>query len=253
MSEDGDTTPEEVDESAAETDVDAEAESGDGGNGDEHGPMAGLTDASALPDRAAEFDDELAETVQTVLDEREELTTRVEELESSLDTRETEVEDLQSTLKRTQADFQNYKKRRKREEEKLRERATEGLVERLLDVRDNLVRALSDDHEDVAAIREGVKMTLNEFDRVLDAENVREIDPVPGEEVDPARHEVMMRVDSDQPKGTIADVYQPGYGMADRVIRPAKITVSEGGEEGSEQSEQTARSVSDESDEQDDR
>ncbi len=71
-------------------------------------------------------------------------------------------------------------------------------------------------------------MTLREFDRILEDENVSEIDPDPGTETDPQRHEVMMQVDSDQPEGTVADVYTPGYEMGGKVIQNAQVTVSNG-------------------------
>jgi molecular chaperone GrpE len=153
-----------------------------------------------------------------------ELATRTEELESEVDELESEVDDLQSKLKRKQADFQNYKKRTKRKQEQLAERATEDLVERLVPVRDNLLRAL--DQEEGADLRPGVESTLAELDRVLEAENVTPIEPEPGSAVDPHRHEVMLRVEADQPEGTVVDLYQPGYEMADKVLRPAQVTVS---------------------------
>lgn len=157
---------------------------------------------------------------------------RVEALETELDEREDRIDELESRLKRTQADFQNYKKRAKKRQEQMEKHATEELVERLLDVRDNLKRAIEEESDDVEALREGVKMTLSEFDRVLDAEDVREIEPDPGSEADPQRHEVMLRVESDQPKGTIDEVYTPGYEMGEKVLRPAQVTVSDGtGEE----------------------
>jgi molecular chaperone GrpE len=152
------------------------------------------------------------------------------DIESSRQEAEAETEELQSKLKRKQADFQNYKKRAKKRQDQIEERATEDLVERLLDVHENLKRAVEDDHENVESLREGVELTLKELDRVLDEENVDEIDPEPGTEVDPQRHEVMMRVDSDQPEDTIADVYRAGYEMGDKVLQSAQITVSDGGE-----------------------
>jgi molecular chaperone GrpE len=141
---------------------------------------------------------------------------------------EERVDELESKLKRKQADFRNFKKRQQRKLEDRQRRATEDLVERLLDVRDNLVRALDQDAD--ADIRPGVEKTLDQFDRVLDAEDVRTIDPEPGEEVDPERHEVLMRVDSEHPAGTVEGVHRPGYEMADRVLRPAQVTVAEEGE-----------------------
>ena len=174
-----------------------------------------------LPDRvaAAAGDEELGSAVR-------DLQSRVEALETERDDLRERVEEAESRLKRTQADFQNYKKRAKKKQDQIRERATEDFVERVVTVRDNLVRALEQDED--ADIRDGVESTLREFDRILDAENVATIDPDAGEDVDPHRHEVMMRVDSDHPEGTVADVFQPGYEMAEKVIRPAQITVSTG-------------------------
>ncbi|WP_440008860.1 nucleotide exchange factor GrpE [Halomicrococcus sp. SG-WS-1] len=155
------------------------------------------------------------------------------DLERRREEAEAEAEEFESKLKRKQADFQNYKKRAKKRQEQLEERATEDLVERLLDVHENLKRAVEDEHENVESLREGVELTLKELNRVLDEENVTEIEPDPGEDVDPQRHEVMMRVDSDHPEDTIADVYRPGYEMADKVLQSAQVTVSDGeGDEG---------------------
>lgn len=183
-----------------------------------------------LVERAAAHDEALAEDVGELVERVEELEARVEEQSAEMEELEEQVEDLEGRLKRKQADFENYKKRQKRQQERIRQRAAEDLVERLLDVRDNLRRAIEDDYEDVESVREGVKMTLSSFDRVLDAEGVSEIAPDPGEEIDPQRHEVMMRVDDEQPEGTVSDLYAPGYEMADKVLQAAKVTVSTGAE-----------------------
>lgn len=158
--------------------------------------------------------------------EDSDLQEQVEELEAKLAEREEEIEDLQRRLKRKQADFENYKKRAKKRQKQIRERATEDFVERVVTVRDNLLRAL--DQDEGADIRDGIEATLAEFDRILADENVEPIEPDLGTEVDPVRHEVLMRVESDQPVDTIADVYQPGYEMAEKVVRPAQVTVSDG-------------------------
>jgi molecular chaperone GrpE len=153
---------------------------------------------------------------------------RIAELEERLAERDEEIEDLEARLKRKQADFQNFKKRAEKKRERIQTRATEDLVERLLGVRDDLKRGIEEDHPDVESLRGGVEMVLRNFDRVLEDENVSELDPEPGEEVDPERHEVMMRVDSDQPEDTVAEVFSPGYVMGEKVIRAAKVTVSTG-------------------------
>lgn len=179
------------------------------------------TEEPSLSERVGEHDEDLAADVES----------HIADLETELDEREERLDELESRLKRTQADFQNYKKRAQNRQERIQERATEDLVERLLDVRDNLNRALEEESGDAESLREGVEMTLSEFDRVLEEENVDEIVPESGEEVDPQRHEVMLSVESDQPEGTVDEVYTPGYEMADQVLRPAQVTVSEGSSE----------------------
>jgi molecular chaperone GrpE len=172
-----------------------------------------------LAERVADHDESLAAEV-------ERLQERTVELDSQLAERDERVDQVESQLARTRADFQNYKKRAKRKQEEIRERATEAFVERVVGVRDNLVRAL--DQDEGADIRGGVRATLDEFDRVLREEDVEPIEPEPGTETDPLRHQVMTTVDSDQPEGTVVDVYRPGYEMAGSVIREAQVTVSTG-------------------------
>lgn len=168
---------------------------------------------------------EVAAVDEALASDVKELHDRVAELESEVAERAEEVETMKSRLTRAKADFQNYKKRAKKREEAIKERAAEDLINRVLDVRDNLLRALEQD--DDVDIRDGVEATLATFDRVLDAENVDTIEPQPGDEVDPARHEVVMRVSGEQPAGHIEEVYRPGYTLAGSVVRPAQVTVNE--------------------------
>ncbi|KAB1188373.1 MULTISPECIES: nucleotide exchange factor GrpE [Haloferax] len=198
----------EPDESAADASEDDAADAAEASPAD---------DSVSVADRVAEFDDELAAEVAA-------LEARVSDLEAERDEAAETASELEQRLKRTQADFQNYKKRAKKRQDQIKDRATEDFVERVVTVRDNLVRALDQDED--ADIRDGLESTLKEFDRILEDENVEVIDPEPGTDVDPTRHEVMMRVDSDQPVDTIASVFQPGYEMADKVIRAAQVTVS---------------------------
>ncbi|MFC5277823.1 nucleotide exchange factor GrpE [Halorubrum rubrum] len=199
-----DATAEDAGDAAEEADADATAAAGDGSDAAE----------PTLADRVADHDEALAEEVA--------------DLESELEERREEVDELTSKLARVRADFSNYKQRAKRKREEIRERASESLVERIAPVRNDLKRAL--DQEDGSDIRPGVESTLEKFDEVLEDEGVEPIEPEPGEEVDPARHQVMLRVDSDQPDGTVHEVYEPGYEMGDRVIAEAQVTVSDGDE-----------------------
>jgi molecular chaperone GrpE len=206
------------------------------------GPPGDLEDVLEMGDQPddVEIEEDLVERIaetdaEQLATELSALRLRVDSLESELEKREAEVEDLEGKLKRKQADFQNYKKRTAKKREQEKQRATEDLVSRLLDVRDNLVRALEQDED--ADIRDGIETTLAQFTEELERENVEVVEPEPGDGVDPQRHEVLLRVESDQPEGTVAEVHRPGYEMADKVIRTAQVTVSEGGTDGNEDNE----------------
>lgn len=173
---------------------------------------------------------------------------RIAELEATVEEKAAEIETLTERLQRTQADFQNYKKRTKERQSELETQAKGDVIERFLSVRDNLTRAIEDESEDLESLKEGVRVTRNEFDRVLDAEGVRQIDPEPGSKVDPSRHEVMMRIESDHPEDTVAAVYRPGYEMEETILRTAQVTVSEGS--GDEPGEEESDGPATESDDQ---
>jgi molecular chaperone GrpE len=215
-------------ENDGETPVDPD-ESAEGTPTEEVPVEEAATGDSTASDAAPETDATAADLVERVEEHADgELAREVRDLRdraATAEERAAEVEDLEAQLRRKQADFQNYKKRAKQRQEEQEARATEDLVTRLLEVRDNLSRALDQDEE--IDIRPGVESTLEELDRVLDDENVDQIEPAPGDAVDPQRHEVMLRVDSDEPSDTVAEVYRPGYEMGEKVLRPAQVTVSE--------------------------
>jgi len=200
-------------EATAEGATGESAETGDAADTD---PLA-EAERDALADEVAEHDEALARDVAAL--EAELAETQDELLEA-----EVEIDELTSKLARVKADFSNYKQRAKRKQDEIRERASEALVERITPVRNDLLRAL--DQEAGSDLRPGVESTLGKFDDVLGEEGVEPIAPEPGDEVDPSRHQVMLRVESDQPEGTVHEVYEPGYEMGDRVVSEAKVTVS---------------------------
>ena len=216
-----DGVPDEADTLEETADEAAAAEAGTDAADDTEDAEAGpTTDVETVAEELADQD---AGAVATeVADLRE----RVESLEADLAETAAERDDLEDRFKRKAAEFQNYKKRQEKQHEEVRERATEDLVEQLLEVRDNLDRAL--EQEEGADIREGVEATFRQLDEILAAESVEPIEPSPGAEVDPTRHEVLLNVESDQPAGTVAEVHRPGYEMAEKVLRPAQVTVAEG-------------------------
>ena len=192
------------------------------------GTVSDESDNRSLSEAVGEHDADLAEAVAALEEELDETRDELDETRDELLDVEEEVEELTSKLARVRADFSNYKQRAKQKQEDIRERASEALVERITPVRNDLLRALDQDED--SDLRPGVESTLEKFDEVLAEEGVEPIDPDPGEEVDPARHQVMLRVDSDQPEGTVHEVYEPGYEMGNRVVSEAKVTVSAGEE-----------------------
>lgn len=235
MSDDGDE-PSAVETQDADGPVEQAPETGEETDRTRDGDREteGTADADGAQEENEEelpaVDEDLVERVETadsetLAGEMAALQSRADEAESALASRQERVEELESKLKRERADFQNYKKRMDERRAAERRRATEDLVGRLLDVRDNLARALDQDED--AEVRDGVESTLGQFDRILADEDVERIEPAPGDEVDPQRHEVLTTVASDEPAGAIADRYRPGYEMAGKVLRPAQVTVSE--------------------------
>lgn len=184
-------------------------------------------DAEEATDTSSALSDEaFASALEDISDaDPESIAERFLDMQSEIEELRGERDELESKLKRKQAEFQNYKKRTKERRKEEKKRATEDLVTRLLDVRDNLERALEQDED--TDIRSGVESTLRQFDDVLQAENVEMINPEPGADVNPTNHQVLARVESDEEAGTIAEVHRPGYEMADKVLREAQVTVSD--------------------------
>lgn len=145
-------------------------------------------------------------------------------------TAEAERDDYLDQLRRLAAEFDNYKKRVAREHAEMRERANERLLADLLPVYDDLERALEafGDGREGDAIADGVALVQRSLWGVLEREGVSVIDPV-GEAFDPHRHEALLSQPSDQPEGTVLEVVQRGYGLGDRVLRPARVIVAGGG------------------------
>lgn len=131
---------------------------------------------------------------------------------------------------RLQAEWDNYRKRTAAERLSEKDRATEKLVKNILPVLDDLERALEHaDGSDKQAFLDGIAAVASKFSGVLASEGVEVIDPA-GKPYDVDRHQAVGTVeDADVPHDTVEQVYQKGYAMGDKIIRPAMVTVSTGG------------------------
>lgn len=142
-----------------------------------------------------------------------------------------EAEMYKERWTRLAAEFDNYKKRRAREFEMLIASASEDIIRDLLPILDSVDRALAHSENgdtESEGFQEGVKMIMEQFPRVLYNRNLNEIDTV-GTPFDPTVHEALMQTPSETyDAGIVADVIEKGYRLGDRVLRPAKVVVSQG-------------------------
>jgi molecular chaperone GrpE len=146
------------------------------------------------------------------------------------DAREQAARNLE-TAQRVQADFDNYRKRMARDHADAVKRAGERIVNNLLPVVDNLERAI--DHVtaggDQSDLLSGVEMVLGQLLDVLAKEGVEQVDPF-GQPFDALKHQAVgQKEDPEVPEATVVEVYQKGYDMHGRSIRPAMVVVSTGG------------------------
>jgi molecular chaperone GrpE len=149
------------------------------------------------------------------------------ELEERLAEVERERDEYLNDLKRVAADFENYRKRVARDQEGLVARAHERLVKELLPVLDDLERALeaAAQHEE-AELEEGVRLVHRELVEALAREGLVEVETEG--QFDPHVHEALLSQPSEQEDGSVIEVLQKGYRLGDRVLRPARVVVSQG-------------------------
>ena len=141
-----------------------------------------------------------------------------------------EVASLQDRLLRLQADFENFRKRTLREREEAYLFGHQNLVKELLPTVDNLERAIEHarGHEgaDLGALLQGVELVLRELQAVLARFGVAQIE-AEGQPFDPALHEAMgAQPSADVPPNTVTQVFQKGYRLRERMLRPARVMIS---------------------------
>lgn len=148
-----------------------------------------------------------------------------------------EAADARDRMLRTLAEMENLRKRTAREVSDARTYGISGFARDVLDIADNLQRALDAVPEEaraaadpgLKALIEGVELTERSLHNALEKNGVRKFDPA-GEKFDPNVHQAMYEVpDPSVPPGTIAQVIQAGYMIGDRVLRPALVGVAKGG------------------------
>ena len=127
---------------------------------------------------------------------------------------------------RAQAEMQNTRRRAEEEMSRARKFAVESFADSLLPVADSLEAGLAIRDATSEVIREGAQATLRQLKSVLERNKVVEINPAAGAKFDPHQHQAISVVPAQQEPNTVVNVLQKGYSIAERVLRPALVTVT---------------------------
>ena len=138
---------------------------------------------------------------------------------------ETEAAELRDAWLRAKAETDNVRKQAQNDIAKAHKYAIERFAQELLTVRDALELALATPHDTTEALKDGVELTLKNLKAAFEKAKIVEINPA-GEKYDPHRHQAMTMIESDQPPGTVVQVFQKGYLLNDRILRPALVAVA---------------------------
>ena len=170
-----------------------------------------------------ETDNETKETVDENVENKEET------CEEKIAKLELEVQEWKNSYTRKLAEFQNFTKRKETAVSEMKKYASEGIIIKLLDNIDNLERAenASAETKNFDALVEGVNMILRNLKYMLSEEGVEEVEAGEGVQFNPYEHQAMMTEEKDDlDNDVIVQVFQKGYKLKGRVIRPAMVTVN---------------------------
>ena len=185
-------------------------------------------------DTSAEDASAVEDEPQTEIEEQEEAVSEEEQSLKVLDNLREENEELKDKELRTLADMENLRRRTSKEVQDARAYGVAGFAKAMLDVGDNLKRAIEavpdakrqEGSDEFKALIEGVEMTQKLMIQALEANGVKQLNPM-GERFDPNFHQAMFEVpDEEKPNNSVAEVVQEGYTIGDRVLRPAMVGVA---------------------------
>ncbi len=164
-------------------------------------------------------DSEPTAPVATPADPPAEFAARMAELEA----KHTELSDA---FLRAKAEAENTRRRAEEEVSKARKYAVESFADSLVPVKDSLEAAIAIQNATNEQLLEGVHATLRQLSAALERNKVVEMNPAAGAKFDPHQHQAISVVPADQEANTVVTVLQKGYLIADRVLRPALVTVA---------------------------
>jgi molecular chaperone GrpE len=166
------------------------------------------------------------EETQTPAIDTEGAFTQTGEAMPTIESLQAQLSDLSDAFLRAKAEAENARRRAEEEVSKSRKFAVEGFADSLLPVKDSLEAAMNLPSASNEQLLEGVQATLSQLTQALERHKVVEINPASAARFDPHQHQAISVVPAEQEAGTVVAVLQKGYLIADRVLRPALVTVS---------------------------
>ena len=146
------------------------------------------------------------------------------ELEAAL----VQVAQHKDQVLRAHAEMENVRRRSQDEVSKARKFGIESFAEGLVPVMDILEAALAQTDQSAEDMKTGIQATLKQLVSAFERNHLKGIAPAAGEKFDPHQHQAIATIPADQPANTVVTTLQKGYLIADRVLRPALVTVSGG-------------------------
>lgn len=154
-------------------------------------------------------------------------TASVASLEEQLAASQLLVQELQDSFLRAKAEAENFRRRAQEDVSRAHKFAIESFAEAMVPVKDSLEMALQVETPSVDSLKEGVEMTLKQLSAAFEKNRLLEIKPQTGDKLDPMRHQAISMVAAKQEPNTIVSTLQKGYLIADRLLRPALVTVAQ--------------------------
>ncbi|MET3131136.1 molecular chaperone GrpE [Oxalobacteraceae bacterium GrIS 1.11] len=148
-------------------------------------------------------------------------------LEEQLASTEARLAEMHDAFMRAKADGENIRRRAQEDVAKAHKFAVESFAEAMVPVKDSLEMALSVETPSIDSLKEGVEMTLKQLSSAFEKNRLLEILPVPGDKLDPMKHQAVAVVPAEQEANTVVTVLQKGYMIADRLLRPAIVTTAQ--------------------------
>ncbi len=155
------------------------------------------------------------------------LQNEIEKAQADARTYKAQADALNTKLANTLSEYENYRRRTASEKEALGADVTAKAAKALLPALDNLTRALDFAESNPESFRKGVEMTLKQLESGFSSLGVKEIETETGETFDPGRHNAVAHVDDDSlGESVVAEVFQKGYVIGDKVIRHTVVKVA---------------------------